>query len=258
MRRTAYSEAFHEGVREGAQRSARAVVPIVMELIRPTTVVDVGCSNGAWLSVFRENGLTDVTGIDGDYVDRETLQIPREQFIAMDLSTPFRLPRVFDLAISLEVAEHLPSSSAEDFVESLVQLAPAVLFSAAIPFQGGIEHLNEQWQDYWAALFQRHDYVPIDSIRKRIWDSEEIECWYAQNCFLYVDTAILKQSESLRLAFDATNPRQMNVVHPRLFLASQQQLRHRDFPVGEAVGIVKRSLKTAMTTRIRRVTAKRR
>jgi 2-polyprenyl-3-methyl-5-hydroxy-6-metoxy-1,4-benzoquinol methylase len=248
---TAYSGAFHEGVREGARRSARAVVPIVIELIHPKTVVDVGCSDGAWLSIFREHGLTDVIGLDGEYVNRETLQIPQDQFIAVDLSKSFTLPRTFDLAMTLEVAEHLPLTSAEGFVASLVQLAPVVLFSAAIPFQGGIHHVNEQWPDYWAALFRRHDYVPVDCIRGRVWGSSEIEYWYAQNCLLFVNASTLQQNEVIRLAFDATNAGQMNLVHPRHYLASHQNPEQRGYSVSEAVGILNRSLKNAISRRTR-------
>lgn len=76
--------------------------------------------------------------------------------------------RNFDLAVSLQVAEHLPPSSAKGFIDSLAKLAPVVLFSAAIPLQAGAEHLNEQWPEYWAALFKTHDYLPIDCIRGRM------------------------------------------------------------------------------------------
>jgi SAM-dependent methyltransferase len=124
------------------------VVPTVLRLVQPEPVVDVGCGDGAWLSVFRELGVNHRFGLDGDYVDRRLLQIPQDQFSATDLSLPFRLPCTFDLAVSLEVAEHLPPQSAEDFVDSLTRLAPVVLFSAAIPLQGGTHHLNEQWPDY--------------------------------------------------------------------------------------------------------------
>jgi hypothetical protein len=63
--------------------------------------------------------------------------------------------RTFDLAICLEVAEHLPPEAAEGFIDSLTRLAPVVLFSAAITFQVGNQHLNGQWPDYWATLFRR-------------------------------------------------------------------------------------------------------
>lgn len=141
---TVYDERFFEELREGARSSARAVVPLVMRMLAPASVVDVGCGLGTWLAVFAENGISDFLGIDGSYVDPLRLEIPRGRFLPHDLSTPLRLDRRFDLAVSLEVAEHLPGSAAETCVGSLAELAPLVLFSAAIPFQGGTNHVNEQ------------------------------------------------------------------------------------------------------------------
>ena len=152
-----YTADFFADHRDGARRSARVVVPLVLELVRARSVVDVGCGDGTWLSVFREHGVEDVRGIDGDYVDRAELQIPRERFHPHDLTRPLELGHTFDLAVSLEVAEHLPPESADDFVTSLTRHAPIVLFSAAAPYQGGQNHVNEQWPAYWAARFASAD-----------------------------------------------------------------------------------------------------
>jgi SAM-dependent methyltransferase len=146
---TDYTSEFFRAKTEGSLRSARTVVPIVMELLKPGSVVDVGCGRGTWLSVFAEHGIADVVGVDGDYVDRRTLLIPPDRFVAHDLTTPLRLHRTFDLVVSLEVAEHLPVACAGEFVASLTSLGSAVLFSAAVPGQGGTHHVNERWQDYW-------------------------------------------------------------------------------------------------------------
>ena len=142
-----YTEEFYEIVREGAKESAKEIIPIIFEFIQPKSVIDVGCGVGTWLSVFQAHGVEDVWGIDGDYIDKNVLEIPEEKFLTFDLKNPFKLSRQFDLVVSLEVGEHLPQECAETFVESLTQLAPVILFSAAIPFQGGTDHVNEQWQD---------------------------------------------------------------------------------------------------------------
>lgn len=143
-----YNEGFFQYLQEGSKRSAEQIVPILLELIQPQSVIDVGCGTGTWLSVFCEHGIEDIWGVDGDYVQEEALEIPKDRFLSHDLTKPLALDRKFDLAISLEVAEHLPCDSAEAFVDSLTQLAPVILFSAAIPFQGGVGHVNEQWQEY--------------------------------------------------------------------------------------------------------------
>ncbi len=153
-----YTQKFYKDQSVGSRRSAEAIVPLVLTLIKPQSVIDVGCGLGIWLSVFKEFGVKDVFGIDGDHVDRSMLQIPNERFTAFDLKKPIPINRQFDLVISLEVAEHLPEDCAKTFIHSLTGLGPVILFSAAIPFQGGTNHLNEQWPDYWANHFNDNGY----------------------------------------------------------------------------------------------------
>src|SRR2546429_8002382 len=102
-----YDVGFFQAWQPGSLASARVIVPIVLDLLGPTSVVDVGCGIGTWLSVFEESGVSDVIGVDGDYVDRDRLLIEPGRYIARDLESPLRLDRSFDLAVSLEVAEHL-------------------------------------------------------------------------------------------------------------------------------------------------------
>jgi SAM-dependent methyltransferase len=213
-----YDRSFFERLRGGAARSAQVILPLVFERFAARSVVDVGCGDGTWLSVVRNLGIEDVLGLDGDYVQPATLQIPRDRFRAQDLNRPFELPRTFDLAISLEVAEHLPEASGPGFIESLTRLAPVVLFSAAIPFQGGDNHINEQWPDLWAALFARHRFLPVDFIRKRIWRNEAVDWWYAQNVMLFVRKDFLDSQERLKLEFEGTFPEQLCLVHPKRYL----------------------------------------
>lgn len=220
-----YTSDFFAGLRSGAERSAEVIVPLVMDILHPRSVVDVGCGEGTWLAGFHRLGVEDLLGIDGDYVGRSRLQIPHENFQAADLSRPLAVPRTFDLAVSLEVAEHLPEECAALFVESLTHLAPVVLFSAAIPFQGGNHHVNEQWPDKWAELFKRHDYLPVDCIRKRIWKNEAVEWWYTQNTLLFAQVKLLDTNALLKAEFERTNPDQLRVVHPRQFLHLEKRYR---------------------------------
>jgi SAM-dependent methyltransferase len=182
MRQTSpYSKGFFSLFEEKSQRSAEVIVPIVLDLVKPASVVDVGCGIGTWTRVLRQH-VSDVTGVDGDWVPAASRG---STFVACDLERPLDLGRRFDLAISMEVAEHLSPGSAERFVGDLVSLAPAVLFSAAIPKQGGANHQNERWQSFWADLFHRHGFYPHDVVRPKVWTNAEVEPWYAQNSLLY-------------------------------------------------------------------------
>ena len=216
-----YTKDYYAAIRNGSLRSAEIIVPLVLKLLPVTSVVDIGCAEGTWLAVFCKLGVNDVLGVDAEHISDAVLQIPKDRFQAIDLSKPFTLGQTFDLAMSLEVAEHLPRQSAVGFVESLTRLAPVVLFSAAIPFQGGNQHINEQWPDKWAELFKKHDYLPIDFIRKRIWQNEAVEFWYAQNILLLVRADLLETNATLSAEFQRTNADQLRLVHPRQYLTLQ-------------------------------------
>jgi glycosyltransferase involved in cell wall biosynthesis len=220
-----YTKVFYKQLKDGARRSAEVIVPLVLQLIPVRSVLDVGCGDGSWLSVFQEFGVKDILGIDGDYVTRDILQIPANHFLAVDLTKPFNIGRVFDLAISLEVAEHLPAHCASGLVASLTQQAPVILFSAAIPMQGGAHHINEQWPDHWAELFREHNYLPVDCIRKRVWQDDLVECWYAQNTLLFVQSRFLESNAALQAEFERTNLNQLCLVHPKQYRALETVVR---------------------------------
>jgi len=218
--RNAYDSQFYEFLSETARRSARRLIPVLLERLTPTSVVDVGCGTGAWLSCFKEFGVDDVSGLDGGYFAHDKLEFPVERYREVDLSRPFETTRTYDLAISLEVAEHLPEASADGFVESLTRLAPVVLFSAAIPGQGGAHHVNEQWPEYWAERFARHGFVPVDCLRPRVWRDAEVAWWYAQNTLLFCRSDWLAGNLSLSQEAERRRGEPLSLVHPRKYLAT--------------------------------------
>lgn len=181
-----YDDAFFRYIQEGSTRSAQKIVPLVSEALGVKSVLDVGCGAGAWLRQYSMQGITDYLGVDGEYVQRESLLIPEENFRAQDITQPFVLGRSFELAQCLEVGEHLPTSASETLVENLVRHSRMVLFSAAIPGQGGENHINEQPYEFWRALFRRHGYAAFDFVRPAIKSFSEVEAWYRHNVMLYV------------------------------------------------------------------------
>lgn len=216
-----YDDHFYRAQSSGSLRSAQIVVPFLLNTIPCRSVVDLGCGLGTWLSAFVSNGITDIMGIDGPYVERKNLLIPSSCFMAGDLTNPPAVDRVFDLAICLEVAEHIPSGAADRLVDKLVALSGFILFSAAIPFQGGENHINEQWPNYWIDKFAQHDYVPLDLLRDKFWDNEAIEFWYRQNLLLFVRRDLLSQVQQVpQPAW--TTPKA--VVHPDQYLQACRRI----------------------------------
>jgi SAM-dependent methyltransferase len=143
-------------------------------LVDPKSVLDVGCGTGTWLSHFVGEGISDCIGIDGPWAASADLLIDRDKFVGANLEAPPKLDRRFDLTISFEVAEHLPQERAAGFVEYLCSTAPVVAFSAAIPLQGGTNHVNEQWPDYWIEMFRRNRFACLDLIRPAFWNNANL------------------------------------------------------------------------------------
>lgn len=177
-----YDRRFFASIREGSRRSAAAVVPVFLDAhpYPVESVVDIGCGEGLWGAAFRDAGC-DVIGFDGGDLGEAQIVVER-----VDLTQPLGDRGGVDLAVCLEVAEHLPAKRAEGLVADLCALSDAVLFSAAIPGQGGTGHLNERWPDYWTELFKANGFVCGDDLRWRIWDDPAVEWWYRQNIFVAV------------------------------------------------------------------------
>jgi SAM-dependent methyltransferase len=182
-----YDSRFYANQRDESVSSAEVIVPILLSHVSASSVVDIGCGTGTWLRIFERHGISDYLGLDGDYVPRDALQIPRDRFRATDLRQLSDAGRGFDIACSLEVAEHLPPACSERFVKLLTSAAPVVLFSASIPHQGGTGHVNEQWQSYWCELFRARGFAPFDWIRPRIYGDRRVAWWYRQNVLVFCD-----------------------------------------------------------------------
>lgn len=205
-----YDTDFYAAQSNESLRSARKVAPLILELLEVRSVVDVGGGVGPWVRAFLDAGVERGLCIDGDYVDRSSLLIPADRFLARNLAQPLGVEERFDLAVSVEVAEHLPPSSSHAFVKELVRLAPVVLFSAAIPMQGGVDHQNERWQSYWHALFAQEGYRAIDVVRPQVWDDDDVTPFYAQNALLYASADAQFRKEPVAPAgwpLDLVSPR---------------------------------------------------
>ena len=215
-----YDENFYNHMKTDSYRYGSGLVQIlslVAKYVRPRSVLDVGCAIGTWLEFWQKNFGAEIYGIDGDYVDRSQLLIDEKFFQAANLEERINFDRRFDLVETLEVAEHLTHARADCFVEDLTRLSDVILFSAAIPGQGGTNHVNEQWQSYWAEKFLRFNYVAVDCIRPQVWTRNDIVAHYRQNILIYVKSSELYRYPELQEFYlkhrDATI---LDAVHPEL------------------------------------------
>ncbi len=217
MKEKVYSKKYYGAQSKGSLNSANETIPVILQYINPRSIVDVGCGIGTWLKVWMEKGVTDVLGIDGDYVSTGQLLIDRSNFLATDLEKPITVARHFELAMSLEVAEHIKPEFARTFITSLCSLSNVVLFSAAVPNQGGALHYNEQYPDYWIGIFNELGYLPYDCIRENIWMNDQIDGCYRQNMLFFVK----KEVAHLYQNITKENKKILPVVHPIHFQHKQ-------------------------------------
>jgi hypothetical protein len=173
--------------------------------------------------VFRDHGVEDALGLDGDYVARETLAIPQTSFRAVDLEHAFDVGRTFDLVLCLEVAEHLPESHADTFLDCLTALGGVIAFSAAIPHQGGVHHVNERWPSYWIDRFASRGYRAFDPIRAQIWENPSVDYWYAQNLLVFIHASAMERVPRLT-GTPADSVRPPPFVHPHRYLELYEEL----------------------------------
>lgn len=212
-----YDKAFYAAQISGSAKSASATVPRILELFPwVSSVVDVGCGTGTWLHQFHLRGVSRVLGLDGGDATADLMQIEKSEFLRKDLALPFDLTEKYDLAMSLEVAEHLPAEFATNFVSNLAHLSDVIVFGAAIPGQGGTNHVNERWPSYWAALFEKHGFLCFDVLRGDMWYDERVEWWYRQNTFVFVNKQRTDLVASLE-AIAAKHRPPIDLVHPVCF-----------------------------------------
>jgi hypothetical protein len=234
-----YQTDFYAQRNERTRYAARTILPqVLFHVPGITSAVDVGCGVGTWLDVLAQSGIRDVQGIEGAWTDGKSL--PGIPILHHDFAEGMPgVKRRFELAICLEVAEHIAPKDAEKFVALLTDLADVVLFSAAPPGQGGLGHVNEQWPAYWINLFEDEGYAVRDVLRAGIWADDNIPYWYRQNILLFG-----KPHRLAGIAPDSIDLRGMHFAHPELLKA------HTDIYTGQAFKVFMGCLTKAMKRKL--------
>lgn len=215
-----YRDDWHARHRSGTQHAADRILERLFRVATPRSVLDVGCGHGDWLRAAQDMGAAEILGCDGPWTSAQDLVIPRDRLQVHDLRQRLCLGRTFDLVLCTEVGEHLPKESAADLVDSLVTHGDAVFFGAAIPYQGGYRHVNEQWPSWWRDLFIERGFVDFDPVRRLIWTDPRIDFWYKQNPILYIRSARADLVERAQAAeAEAGGAMPLDVVHPEKYMA---------------------------------------
>jgi SAM-dependent methyltransferase len=199
------------------------IVQRLAEFYRPRSILDVGCSLGYFLEAAGEElDSPDVLGVDGPWTQPDALRFPPAFFRVADLGQPLDLGRRFDLVVSLEVAEHIEAGHSDIFIDSLTRHGDVVLFSAAIPGQGGTGHINEQHLSYWSEKFGRRGFRPVDLFREVFWSDGSMFPWFRQNLMLFTSDAFLTGADWAKTR--VIDPGLTSIVHPTYYNAKVREL----------------------------------
>jgi hypothetical protein len=192
--------------------SALVILELVFSKVGlPNNIIDIGGGAGAWLLSANQLGVGELTLVEGDWINETTLNTKIFSIDNSDLENAIpKYDEKFEMCICVEVAEHLSPSRAESFVEELTGLSDRIVFSAAIPGQGGHGHLNEQLQSFWIGLFEKHGFGANNFISKIVWENTEVEAIYRQN-IMYFEKGISSDMEGV-----------VDVVHPEIL----RHIRH--------------------------------
>jgi SAM-dependent methyltransferase len=235
-----YSPSFVQYAARSSSHSAKVITAYLSNFVPIRSVLDVGCASGTWLRAWTECGAELVYGIDGDWVDREVLEIPLSSFAPVDLTGGFDLGRKFDLVQSLEVAEHIHPDASEVFIDNLTNHARlGILFSAAPPGQGGEYHVNERPYDYWREMFGRRGFTVLDCVRPHVIDDKHVSYWYRYNTFLYVRPEVLTRISPQLTSREVPMGSPLQDISPVAFRIRKSVVKHLPYTVQRGIADLK-------------------
>lgn len=168
--------------------SAKIILECIWEYLgNPKSVLDLGCGAGGFIKAFEDKGVTDYHLFDHPSLNLDMLLIERkDRFVPVDLDRIAPTPIKVDVAICTEVLEHLAPTRSEEIVRFLAESAEIIVFSAAVPRQGGLGHINEQWHNHWHTVFSKYGFTYFDGFKPFLISDERVHYWLIQNLFIYV------------------------------------------------------------------------
>lgn len=191
--RTYNADYYANEVEPDAAKSAHAMATSITLHIKPRTVIDVGCGTGALLAALRGRGCK-VRGLEYSDAGITACRLRKLEVVKFDITTAAAPSDRFDLAVSFEVAEHLPAAFADRYVRLLCALSDTVIISAAVPGQGGTDHVNEQPHSYWIEKFNAEGFLFEEHISSQIsreWTGWGVAPFYAANVLVFRRQSIL-------------------------------------------------------------------
>jgi hypothetical protein len=180
-----YSHDFYSDMKKASADSYSFLATWIFNYCSPKSAIDWGAGTGELLMALQISHNVRVRALEGHWIKELPTSLPKIYYEFRDLRFPFKLEEKFDVAICLEVAEHLEDEYAQTLIDGICNSSDLIFFSAAIPYQGGTSHVNEQWPIYWAEKFHQAGFVLAHDPREELWDNPEVAAYYKQNLLIF-------------------------------------------------------------------------
>ncbi len=147
------------------QISADTIADAIVAAFSPRTIADIGCGTGVLMLALQKRGVS-CQGFEYSAAALETCRKRGLQVTPLNIETdPIPAGVRVDVAISTEVAEHLPESCADRFLDVLTALSDTVVLTAADTSpHSSTDHVNEQPLSYWIAKMDARGYTYLESL----------------------------------------------------------------------------------------------
>lgn len=164
---------------------------VILGIFNPRSIIDFGCGTADILLPFEKKGLV-VKGIDGSSVCISNAMIRKENLELFDLRREYCPEIEYDLCFCLEVAEHIEEKFSRVLIENLTKVSRTVVFTAAVPGQTGISHINLKSPEWWVGKFQCYGFNLNEDLtgvlKKRMEGLAGIQHYYIDNLMVLQKT----------------------------------------------------------------------
>ena len=182
-----YDDKFFDKNLEWNTPIAAKLAGVLLDCFHPRSVVDLGCGNAEFLNEFQKKGII-VQGYEGSRSAIGKASIDKQHIKLFDLRNKIEEKEKYDLALCLEVAEHIENKFSQRLVENLTSLSDKVVFTAATPGQGGHFHINEQPREFWVNIFKQRNYGYDAQTTEKVKNDMKkagVLSWYCDNLMVF-------------------------------------------------------------------------
>lgn len=148
-----YSRDFHKSIENDEYPQAVRLASYIKNYMRPSKFIDFGCSTGLYLREMQIQ-IPELESVGYEFSKDAVDMALCKNVIEFDLTKKLDIDKKENtLGLCLEVLEHIDDSNWLPVLKNLSSLCDTIIFSAAVPGQGGTGHINCRNKIDWIYRF---------------------------------------------------------------------------------------------------------